>query len=117
MVQWIKILPHAIIHTVLVEQEFRENVLLRYKSHQTDLPEKYDGYTSKKPFNIQHDLQCKVGGLVAGRNNKVCDSLLVTNAFYYYSIHDKPIISSSRYISGPVYLRKTQLDNIIVYSS
>ena len=61
-----------------------------------DIPDKYDGCAPRKLFTLQHSLQCKVGGLVTGRHNKVRDSLalMATQDSTSYSVRDKPIISS-----------------------
>ena len=74
-IQWINILPRTKSHTVLGENEFRDSMLLRYQSRPKDTPNKCYGWTSNKPFTLQYALQYKVGSLVTGRHNKVCDSL------------------------------------------
>ena len=67
-----------------------------------NLPEKCNGCATNKTFTLQHELQCKVGELVTGNNKKVHDSfvLMATQAFTYYYVRDKQIISSIWYITG-----------------
>ena len=72
---WMNIPPCARSHTALGKQYFCNNILIRYQAIKKNLPEKSDGCTTKKTFTLQHALQCKVGGIVIFRLNKVRDSL------------------------------------------
>ena len=112
--QWINILHRTLSHTVLGAQEFRDNVVICYQYRTNEFLESCDGCSSNKPFILQHALQCNVGVLVTGPNNKVRASLalVVTQAFSSYSTRYKPIISSSRYVTGKsVVRRKISLSN------
>ena len=119
---WINILPFTRSNAALREQEFWDNVLLWCQVWPTDLPDKCDGCANNKPFTLQHMIHCKVGGMVMGCHNEVHDliSVMRTQAFYSYSIRNKPIISTSRGGTGTHSHRHQadritgQMNNIIV---
>ena len=106
--QWLNILPPSWIHTVLDGKEFRDNLMLRYQARTKELYEKCDGYSTRKPFTLQHTLQCKEGVLVTGRHKKVQKNLALagTHNFSSQYICNIPIIYYSCYISGKVDPRK-----------
>ena len=60
------------------------------------------GCSNNKPYTVQTYLQCKVGGLVMDRHDEIRDSLalMVIQAFTSYSVHDKPLATSSQYGTG-----------------
>ena len=60
--------------------------------------EKCNGCASNKHLTLKHVLKYKVGGLMTYRHNGFCNSLafMDTHSFYYYYIHNKPIIHSSQ---------------------
>ena len=64
-------------------------------------------------------MQYKVWGLVMGSHNEVCDSLyfMGNKSFSFYSICNKPIVSSSWCIAVKAYSRTRQPDNITVNPS
>ena len=49
---WLKIFPQAWSHTVLGEQVFRENVLIRYQIRSNEFPEKCKNCATNKPFTL-----------------------------------------------------------------
>ena len=57
--------------TELVGQEWSDTLSLRYGLEPPDLLTHCGGYQSK--FSIIHSLNCKKGGLVTARHNKLCE--------------------------------------------
>jgi hypothetical protein len=57
----------------LSPQEFRGQLLIRYARQSPDMPAVCDGYGV--PNSVGHALQCKVGGLIIMRHNKVSNVL------------------------------------------
>ena len=65
--------PYTVNGTELGSQEWRDAFLLRYVFEPPDLPSHCDGCQAK--FSISHDLDCKKGGLVTARHNKLRDGV------------------------------------------
>jgi hypothetical protein len=94
--QWLLVLPSTVNSTELSAQEFRDALLLRYTRCPPDLPIQCDGCQQK--FSVRHALECKRGGLVISRHNKIRDELsdLASKAFFPSAVRDEPIIHTSR---------------------
>ena len=91
--QWLSVVPSLLNGTVLSPQEFRDGLALRYAHTPKDLPRRCDG--CDQPFDIQHGLQCKKGGLVVRRHNEIRDELgyLVSQALTPSAVRDEPLIN------------------------
>jgi hypothetical protein len=89
---WLTLAPSTVNGTKLSTQEFRDHLFLRYGKRPPDLPSHCDGCLVK--FDICHALQCKKGGLVIMRHNKIKDKLcdLLSKALVPSAVHDKLII-------------------------
>jgi hypothetical protein len=72
--QWLSVLPSMVNKTKLVAQEFRDALLLHYARSPADLPSHYN--ICGQVFSIHHALECKKGGLVICRHNKIQDELV-----------------------------------------
>ena len=59
---WLSAMPHHLNSTELNQEEFRDNLCLRYILIPQDIPATCDG--CGKNFSIEHDLSCMKGGLV-----------------------------------------------------
>ena len=64
---WLSAVPHRLNSTELSQEEFRDNLCLRYGMMPQDIPATCDG--CGKNFSIKHDLSCPNGGLVLARHN------------------------------------------------
>ena len=62
---WISTVPHRLNGTELSQEEFRDNLCLRYGLTPQDIPATCDG--CGKRFLIEHVLSCPKGGLVLER--------------------------------------------------
>eukprot|EP00923_Selenidium_pygospionis_P003985 GHVN01006330.1.p1 GENE.GHVN01006330.1~~GHVN01006330.1.p1 ORF type:complete len:304 (+),score=26.87 GHVN01006330.1:657-1568(+) len=70
---WITACPAACHHFDLSPIEFRDAIALRYRLPLNNLPAECDGCGA--PCDVDHLLQCKVGGLVVRRHNEMRDAL------------------------------------------
>ena len=59
---WLNTVPHLLNGTELSQEEFRDNICLRYRLMPQDTPTTCDG--CGKRFSIKHALSCSKGGLV-----------------------------------------------------
>ena len=77
-------------------QEWSNTLFLRYGLEPLDLPTYCDGCQAK--FSISHALDCKKGGLVTARHNKLCDEVadLAGKAFTPSHVRDNSLIYSGR---------------------
>ena len=64
---WLIAVPHCLNGTKLYQEEFRDNLRLRYGLMLQDIPATCDGWGKK--FLIQHALSCLKGGLVLMRHD------------------------------------------------
>jgi hypothetical protein len=94
--QWLLVLPLIVNGTELSAQEFRDALLLRYARCPPDLPARCDGCQQK--FSIGHALECKQGGLVISRYNKIQVELsdLACKPFFPSAVRDEPRIHITR---------------------
>ena len=94
--QWLSILPTAVNSTILSPQEYRDSLYLRYSLTPPDLPDVCDGCGQK--FSVGHGLQCKTGGLVIIRHDKVKGELehLTSQALTPSAVCDEPLINPVR---------------------
>ena len=85
--------------TELGTQEWRDALLLRYGLDPPDLPTHFDGFQAK--FSISHALDCKKGGLVTARHNKLRDGVadLAGKAFTPSRVRNDPLIYSGRSVN------------------
>ena len=66
---WLRAVPHRLNGTELSQEEFWDNLRLRYGLMPQDIPTTCDGCGKK--FSIEHALSCPKGGLVLSRHNHV----------------------------------------------
>ena len=88
--------PSTVNRTELGAQEWRDALFLWYGFEPPDLPSHCDGCQAK--FSISHALDCKKGGLVTARHNKLRDGVadLSGKAFTPFHVRDNPFIYSGR---------------------
>ena len=88
--------PSTVNGTYLGAQEWRDALFLWYGLDPPDLPTYCDGFQAK--FSISHSLDCKKGGLVTARHNKLRDGVadLAGKAFTPFHVRDDPLIYSGR---------------------
>ena len=93
------VLPSTVNDTELGAKEWRDALFLQYGLEPPDLPSQCDGCDAK--FSISHALDCKKGGLVTARHNKLCDGVadLASKAFTPAHVRDDPLLSSVRAMS------------------
>ena len=91
---WLTVQPSKVNGTELGEQEWRNALFLRYGLNPLDLPTHCDGCQAK--FSISHALDCKKGGLVTVRHNKLRDGVsdLAGKAFTPSHVRNEPLIYS-----------------------
>jgi hypothetical protein len=68
---WLTAIPDRLSGTALSYQEWHDNISLRYGKTPNGLPRKCDGCGAG--FTMEHELNCKKGGLVSLRHNDVLD--------------------------------------------
>ena len=93
---WISVLPSIVNGIELWAQEWRDSLFLRYSIKPTDFPPNYE--SCGIAFYICHALDCKEGGLIMARNNKICDGVLdlAGKAFTPAHVRDEPKIFTGR---------------------
>jgi hypothetical protein len=94
---WLSVSPTTTMNgTELSVQEFRDALLVRFDKMPTYLPTHCDG--CYKPFDLHHRLECKKGGIVICRHNKINNELvaLAAKAFTPSAVCDKLQINPSR---------------------
>ena len=77
-------------HFVLAPVQFRDGLAIRQPSC---IPIKYDGCSAN--FTLQHALDCKTGGLVIQRHNKVRDCLGDMAAQVWSQVVREPIVKEA----------------------
>ena len=87
---WLAVLPSTVNGTELGAQEWQEALFQRYGLEPPDLPKYCDGCEAR--FTISHTLDCKKGGLVMARHNKLRDGVadLTGKAFTPSHVRDNP---------------------------
>jgi hypothetical protein len=93
---WLTLTPNTLNGTELSEEEFRDNLRLRFGLQPLSLPEECDGCSKK--FSVDHALSCKRGGLVTLRHNDVAAEwhTLCAQALTPSAVSDEPLIFSGR---------------------
>ena len=93
---WFTVQPSTVKGTELGAQEWCNALFLWYGLEPSDLPTYCDGCQAK--FSISHALDCKKGGLVTARHNKLRDGVadLAGKAFTPFHVRDDPLIYSGR---------------------
>eukprot|EP00957_Ditylum_brightwellii_P150571 11465486-Ditylum_brightwellii.AAC.1 len=72
MNNWLTVVPRTGNNLILNKEEFRDQVLLRYLITPNVLP---TICACGKYHTLNHELQCKIGGLIGGRHDKARDNL------------------------------------------
>jgi len=90
---WLSLVPTLATKTTLSPSEFRDGLLLRYGLPLKHLPTTCDG--CNKPFDIEHALTCKKGGLVILRHNELRDEIasIAATAFNPSAVSLEPLIN------------------------
>ena len=89
---WLTLHPSTVNGTEWCAQEWCDSLFMQYGIDPPDLPKYCDGYNTK--FTICHALNCKMGGLVMARHNKLRDRVadLAGKAFPPSHMHNNPLI-------------------------
>ena len=93
---WLMVLPSTVNGTELGPQEWRDALFLRYGLEPPGLPKYCDRYQAR--LSISHALECKKGGLVTARHNKLRDRVadLASKAFTPSHLRNNPLIYSGQ---------------------
>ncbi len=88
-------MPSHVGETILSSTEFRDALMLRYARVPSNLPTSCNGCGESKEFDVNHDLNCKKGGLVTVRHDKIRDELrdLLAHVFSPSRIRCEPMIN------------------------
>ena len=88
--------PSTVNGEELGSQEWRDALFLRYGLEPPYLPTHFNGCQAK--FSISHAIDCKKGGLVTERHNKLHDGVvdLAGKAFTPSYVRDDPLVYSGR---------------------
>ena len=91
---WLNVQPSTVNGTDMGDQEWRNALFLRYRLEPPDLPTHFDGFQAK--FLISNALDCKKGGLVTLRHNKLRDGVadLAGKSFNPSHVRANPLIYS-----------------------
>ena len=98
---WLTVKPLTVNGTELGAQEWQNTLFLRYGINPPGPPKFCDGCNSA--FSILHALDCKKGGLVMERHNKLCDRVadLSGKAFTLTHVRDDPLIFTGCAVLSP----------------
>ena len=93
---WLTAMPNTLNGTELSEEEFHDNLRLRFGLQPLSLPARCDGCDAK--FSVDHALFCKKGGLVLLRHNDVAAEwhTLCAAALTPSAVSDEPLILTGR---------------------
>ena len=91
---WLTVQPSTVNGTEMGAHEWHNALFLRYGLDPPDLPTYCDEYQAK--FSISHTVDCKKGGLITVRYNKIRDGVsdLSGKAFTPSHVRNNPIIYS-----------------------
>ena len=95
---WLTVLPIAKFHFDLSPQEFRDALALRYKKPLLRVPDSCDGCGAS--FDLVHALDCRKGGLVIQRHNKVRDAFGDLGALVWHQVKKEPIVKEANDACG-----------------
>ena len=70
---WLSAVPHRLNVTELSQEEFRDNICLRYGLVTPDIPATCNGFGKK--FSIENALSCPKGGIVMDRHDETAKEL------------------------------------------
>ena len=88
-----ELVPLESCHFDLAPSQFRDGLTIRYQRQSSCIPIKYDGCSAN--FTLQHALDCKTGGLVIQRHNKVRDCLGDMAAQVWSQVVREPIVKEA----------------------
>jgi len=93
--RWFSVMPSHVGGTILSSTEFRDALMLRYARVPLNLPTSWDGCGESKKFDVNHALDCKKGGLVTARHDKIRDEFrdLLAHVFSPSRIRCEPMIN------------------------
>ena len=91
---WLSCVPSRLNNTEVSQEEWDDNIRLKYNLKPTNMPELCDGCGCK--LTVEHALACKRGGLVHLRHNDVADEFetLAGFAFSPSCVSHEPLIFS-----------------------
>jgi hypothetical protein len=97
---WLTAMPSTLNGTELSEDEFRDNIRLRFGLPPLSLPDHCDGCNER--FTVEHAMACKKGGLVLLRHNDVAAEWhqLCASALTPSAVSDEPLILTGRDDTG-----------------
>jgi hypothetical protein len=90
---WLTVLPLALHHFDLSAIEFRDALALRYHRSLLNIPTFCDGCA--EPFDVQHGLSCKRGGLIIQRHNEVRDTIGDLANLVWGQVSREPIVQDA----------------------
>eukprot|EP00957_Ditylum_brightwellii_P005165 393592-Ditylum_brightwellii.AAC.1 len=93
---WLTVIPNRMNGTALSEEEFQDNLCLRYGMHPLHLQQRCDGCNAK--FSVEHSLTCKKGGLLLLRHSSLNKEwgALGAKALSHSAVTYEPAIHSGR---------------------
>ena len=90
---WLNVVPLESCHFDLAPSQFRDGLAIRYQRQPSCIPITCDGCSAN--FTLQRALDCKTGGLVIQRHNKVRDCLGDMAAQVWSQVVREPIVKEA----------------------
>jgi hypothetical protein len=90
--QWLNMMCSSANGSVLSRREWRDGWAVRYSKEPKDLPCQCEAPACRKPFSLEHALNCKHGGLVIRRHNEIRDELGQLCKLGYAHVGKEPVI-------------------------
>ena len=90
---WLTVLPLSQYHFDLSPQQFCDALSLRYNQSLIVMPTSCDGCGAA--FTLSHALDCRRGGLVIRRHNKIRDALGDLACLVYKDVVQEPVVCDS----------------------
>ena len=107
---WLIVMQISKYHFDLFPIEFKDALALRYHRPLLRMPVCCDGYGAQS--SLEHPLNCKEGGLVTQRHNKVHDSLGDIASLVYKDVLREPVV---REVNEPRGYRKHYMTFLYIW--